>query len=146
MTKNKEGRRQKENWVKFPSVICDMISKCQSMWSSQIMIVRIRQFCCALTTFVRLVSVFFLVFHILLAIAATIWYSLRHLQKNQEETAENDLPSGEVDDRTFDTFLIGSEKESNKDSKSPEESSQFDLIIGKFQRNKKLQKNSMFWM
>ena len=29
MTKNKEGRRQKENWVKFPSVICDMISKCQ---------------------------------------------------------------------------------------------------------------------
>ena len=108
------------------------------------MIVRIRQFCCALTTFVRLVSVFFLVFHILLAIAATIWYSLRHLQKNQEETAENDLPSGEVDDRTFDTFLIGSEKESNKDSKSAEENSQFDLIIGKFQRNKKLQKNQCF--
>ena len=100
------------------------------------MIVRIRQFCCALTTFVRLVSVFFLVFHILLAIAATIWYSLRHLQKNQEETAENhDLPSGEVDDRTFDTFLIGSEKESNKDSKSPEENSQFDLIIGKNLQN-----------
>ena len=99
------------------------------------MIVRIRQFCCALTTFVRLVSVFFLVFHILLAIAATIWYSLRHLQKNQEETAENnDLPSGEVDDRTFDTFLIGSEKESNKDSKSAEENSQFDLIIGKIWR------------
>ena len=108
------------------------------------MIVRIRQFCCALTTFVRLVSVFFLVFHILLAIAATIWYSLRHLQKNQEETAENDLPSGEVDDRTFDTFLIGSEKESNKDSKSPEENSQFDLIIGKLQRNKKLQKIQCF--
>ena len=101
------------------------------------MIVRIRQFCCALTTFVRLVSVFFLVFHILLAIAATIWYSLRHLQKNQEETAENDLPSGEVDDRTFDTFLIGSEKESNKDSKSPEENSQFDLIIGKLNWKKK---------
>ena len=98
------------------------------------MIVRIRQFCCALTTFVRLVSVFFLVFHILLAIAATIWYSLRHLQKNQEETAENDLPSGEVDDRTFDTFLIGSEKESNKDSKSPEENPHFDLIIGEFWR------------
>ena len=98
------------------------------------MIVRIRQFCCALTTFVRLVSVFFLVFHILLAIAATIWYSLRHLQKNQEETAENDLPSGEVDDRTFDTFLIGSENESNKDSKSPEENPHFDLIIGEFWR------------
>ena len=101
------------------------------------MIVRIRQFCCALTTFVRLVSVFFLVFHILLAIAATIWYSLRHLQftKNQE-TAENNgaLPSGEVDDRTFDTFLIGSENESNKDSKSPEENPHFDLIIGEFWR------------
>ena len=112
------------------------------------MIVRIRQFCCALTTFVRLVSVFFLVFHILLAIAATIWYSLRHLQKNQEETAENDLPSGEVDDRTFDTFLIGSEKESNKDSKSPEENSQFDLIIGKilFEKinNKTLKKYFFF--
>merc|ERR1711953_1258683 len=106
-----------------------MISKCQKYVKFPNHDWRIRQFCCALTTFVRLVSVFFLVFHILLAIAATIWYSLRHLQKNQEETAENDLPSGEVDDRTFDTFLIGSEKESNKDSKSPEENSQFDLII-----------------
>ena len=94
------------------------------------MIVRIRQFCCALTTFVRLVSVFFLVFHILLAIAATIWYSLRHLQWTKEkETAENGVvPTGEVDDRTFDTFLIGSE---NEEENEPEENNHnLDLIIG----------------
>ena len=99
------------------------------------MIVRIRQFCCALTTFVRLVSVFFLVFHILLAIAATIWYSLRHLQLTEEkhgEPAENGVvPTGEVDDRTFDTFLIGSENESEK-SDEPENNptANLDLIIG----------------
>ena len=94
------------------------------------MIVRIRQFCCALMTFVRLVSVFFLVFHILLAVAAAIWYILRISQKSVENGV---IAAGEVDDRTFDDFLIG-ENEKQRGSAAEEnadlEAGNLDLIIG----------------
>ena len=97
------------------------------------MIVRIRQFCCALTTFVRLVSVFFLVFHILLAVAAAIWYILRiSSQKNSSGVENGVIAAGEVDDRTFDTFLIG-ENEKQRGSTAEENADtegNLDLIIG----------------
>ena len=95
------------------------------------MIVRIRQCCCALTTFVRLVAVFFLLFHILLALSAAIWFTLfstssKPLAANSRQSNEDELVlppppppgasgTGEVDDRTFDTFLITA---SNRDQQS----------------------------
>ena len=68
------------------------------------MIVRVRQCCCALTTFVRLVAIFFLVFHVLLALSATIWYLL-FSSKNANVNKEDDGVRN-VNDRTFDSFLI----------------------------------------
>ena len=96
------------------------------------MIVRIRQFCCALTTFVRLVSVFFLVFHILLAVASAIWYILRISQKN---SVENGVTAArEVDDRTFDNLLIGENENQQGSTEENNANSQvgphLDLIIG----------------
>ena len=93
------------------------------------MIVRIRQCCCALTTFVRLVAVFFLLFHILLALSAAIWFTLfstssKPLAASRRQSNEDELVlptppgasgTGEVDDRTFDTFLITA---SNRDQQS----------------------------
>ena len=119
------------------------------------MIVRIRQCCCALTTFVRLVAVFFLVFHLLLVLSAAIWFTLfstftassNTLALSSSAAAESggggggggggdkDLlvlpPSGgEVDDRTFDTFLITG---SNRDQQSRQNENQMgrklDLLI-----------------
>ena len=114
------------------------------------MIVRIRQCCCALTTFVRLVAVFFLVFHLLLALSAAIWFTLFSTFTASSNTSalsaaaaesgggaggDKDLlvlpPSGgEVDDRTFDTFLITA---SNRDQQSRQKENQMgrklDLLI-----------------
>ena len=116
------------------------------------MIVRIRQCCCALTTFVRLVAVFFLVFHLLLALSAAIWFTLfstftaspntsvlspaAAADSNGGGAGDKDLlvlpPSGgEVDDRTFDTFLITG---SNRDQQSRQKENQYlerklDLLI-----------------
>lgn len=73
------------------------------------MIVRIRQCCCALTTFVRLVAVFFLVFHLLLALSAAIWYTLFSTtsKKNNEDSLPSPPISKNIDDETFDAFLRG---------------------------------------
>ena len=115
------------------------------------MIVRIRQCCCALTTFVRLVAVFFLVFHLLLVLSAAIWFTLFSTFTASSNTSallssaaaaesgggggDKDLlvlpPSGgEVDDRTFDTFLITG---SNRDQQSRQNENQMgrklDLLI-----------------
>ena len=112
------------------------------------MIVRIRQCCCALTTFVRLVAVFFLVFHLLLALSAAIWFTLfstftaspnlSALSSAAAESSGGDkdllvLPpsGGEVDDRTFDTFLITG---SNRDQQSRQKENRYlerklDLLI-----------------
>ena len=115
------------------------------------MIVRIRQCCCALTTFVRLVAVFFLVFHLLLALSAAIWFTLfstftasPNLSALSSAAAESSgggggdkdllvLPpsGGEVDDRTFDTFLITG---SNRDQQSRQKENRYlerklDLLI-----------------
>ena len=111
------------------------------------MIVRIRQCCCALTTFVRLVAVFFLVFHLLLVLSAAIWFTLFSTFTASSNTSalsaaaesgggDKDLlvlpPSGgEVDDRTFDTFLITG---SNRDQQSRQNENQnhgrkLDLLI-----------------
>ena len=116
------------------------------------MIVRIRQCCCALTTFVRLVAVFFLVFHLLLALSAAIWFTLFSTFTASPNTSalsaaaaessggggggNKDLlvlpPSGgEVDDRTFDTFLITG---SNRDQQSRQNENRYlerklDLLI-----------------
>ena len=112
------------------------------------MIVRIRQCCCALTTFVRLVAVFFLVFHLLLVLSAAIWFTLfstftaspntSALSAAAESSGGGDkdllvLPpsGGEVDDRTFDTFLITG---SNRDEQSRQKENQnlgrkLDLLI-----------------
>ena len=115
------------------------------------MIVRIRQCCCALTTFVRLVAVFFLVFHLLLALSAAIWFTLFSTFTASPNTSalssaaaaessggggDKDLlvlpPSGgEVDDRTFDTFLITG---SNRDQQSRQKDNRYlerklDLLI-----------------
>ena len=115
------------------------------------MIVRIRQCCCALTTFVRLVAVFFLVFHLLLALSAAIWFTLFSTFTASPNTSalssaaaessgggggDKDLlvlpPSGgEVDDRTFDTFLITG---SNRDQQSRQKENRYlerklDLLI-----------------
>ena len=94
------------------------------------MIVRIRQCCCALTTFVRLVAVFFLVFHLLLALSVAIWYAL-FATSNKSKSLTNEDSSGEVNDRTFDSFLLptsrrNSENSANNDSHG---SSQLDLLF-----------------
>ena len=100
------------------------------------MIVRIRQCCCALPTLVRLVAIFFLVFHLLLALSAAIWYTL--FSSTRSAVAARDkirvLPSGdEVDDRTFDTFLIENPEilrdESKKTDDEDKESSLDRLIV-----------------
>ena len=99
------------------------------------MIVRIRQCCCALPTLVRLVAIFFLVFHLLLALSAAIWYTL--FSSTRSAVAASDkirvLPSGdEVDDRTFDTFLNENSEirdESKKTNENVEESSLDRLIV-----------------
>jgi hypothetical protein len=99
------------------------------------MILRIRQCCCALTTFVRLVSVFFLVFHLLLALSAAIWYVLFSTSqgaikdKNDESVVR---PSGsEVDDRTFDSFLNrqGNLDDQHDDNGLQPRGSKLDLLI-----------------
>ena len=113
------------------------------------MIVRIRQCCCALTTFVRLVAVFFLVFHLLLALSAAIWFTLFSTFTASSNTSalsaaaesgggaggDKDLlvlpPSGgEVDDRTFDTFLItGSNRDQQSRQKENQMGRKLDLLI-----------------
>lgn len=69
------------------------------------MIFRVRQFCCALSTFVRLVAIFFLVFHLLLALSAAIWYTLFSSNKSNQEISA--ASSQEIDDQTFDTWNNG---------------------------------------
>ena len=109
------------------------------------MIVRIRQCCCALTTFVRLVAVFFLVFHLLLALSAAIWFTLfstsskplaaaNSRQSNEDELVLPSTPgasgTGEVDDRTFDTFLItGSNRDQQSRQKENQMGRKLDLLI-----------------
>jgi len=71
------------------------------------------------------VAIFFLVFHLLLALSAAIWFTLFSTMSPtaslSSDAEENELvlpPSGggEVDDRTFDTFLITAS--SNRDQQS----------------------------
>ena len=77
------------------------------------MIFRIRQCCCALTTFVRLVAIFCLVFHLLLVLSSAIWYTLfsNAAIEDDSETPE-DAEAGEVNDETFDSFLHGKRNDS----------------------------------
>ena len=92
------------------------------------MIVRVRQCCCALTTFVRLVAIFFLVFHVLLALSATVWYLLFSSKdangKNEDDGVRN------VNDRTFDSFLItAADRTVAKEKEANELKQHLDLLI-----------------
>ena len=87
------------------------------------MIVRIRQCCCALPTFVRLVAVFFLVFHLLLALSAAIWYTL--FSTNSPNEVRNFQVANEVDDKTFENG--GSSTDEEKEYAAQERS--LDLLI-----------------
>ena len=75
------------------------------------MIFRVRQCCCALTTFVRLVAIFFLVFHILVVISSAIWYTLFSLDededdlRNKEASAAANNGAKAANDKIFDSFL-----------------------------------------
>ena len=82
------------------------------------MIFRVRQCCCALTTFVRLVAIFFLVFHILVVISSAIWYTLfsnigldENEAGNKEAVAANNGAKA-ANDKTFDSFLNGKRNDS----------------------------------
>ena len=82
------------------------------------MIFRVRQCCCALTTFVRLVAIFFLVFHILVVISSAVWYTLFSLDededglRNKESSAAESNGAKAANDKTFDSFLNGKRNDS----------------------------------
>ena len=82
------------------------------------MIFRVRQCCCALTTFVRLVAIFFLVFHILVVISSAVWYTLFSLDededglRNKEASAAESNGAKAANDKTFDSFLNGKRNDS----------------------------------
>ena len=78
------------------------------------MIFRIRQCCCDLPTLVRLVAIFFLVFHMLLVLSSALWYTLFNENEydddaNEEESSKQTAQSaGEVNDNVFDAFTASS--------------------------------------
>ena len=77
------------------------------------MIFRIRQCCCDLPTLVRLVAIFFLVFHMLLVLSSALWYTLfnenEYDNTNEEESSKQTAQSaGEVNDNVFDAFTASS--------------------------------------
>ena len=81
------------------------------------MIFRIRQCCCDLPTLVRLVAIFFLVFHMLLVLSSALWYTLfneNEYDTNEEEESKQTAESaGEVNDNVFDSFTSSQGKRRN---------------------------------
>ena len=83
------------------------------------MIFRIRQCCCDLPTLVRLVAIFFLVFHMLLVLSSALWYTLfneNEYDNNEEESKQTAESAGEVNDNVFDSFTSSSQGKRRNDS------------------------------
>ena len=78
------------------------------------MIFRIRQCCCDLPTLVRLVAIFFLVFHMLLVLSSALWYTLfNENEYDEEESKQTAESAGEVNDNVFDSFTSSQGKRRN---------------------------------